>query len=151
MAGKNISKGRTYAVGVELTDEQWLLIADLFPEVPRSPKGGRPPIAPRPCLEAIIWMARSGAQWKKLPKTFAPATTCWRRLQRWIGEGTLLRAFRALAWDLELLGGLDWSEGAGDATFVPAVKGGTRWASLKSAKAPRSSSSATAVGCQSAS
>jgi hypothetical protein len=32
MAGRNISRGLIYAVGVELTDEQWLAIADLFPD-----------------------------------------------------------------------------------------------------------------------
>ena len=150
MAGKNISKGRVYAVGVELTDEQWLAIAHLFPATCTSPKGGRPAIAARACLEGIVWILRTGAQWKKLPKQFAPATTCWRRLRDWQANGILLQAWRALAWDLELLDGLDWSEGAGDATFVPAVKGGTRWASLKSAKAPRSNLSAMGMGSPSA-
>lgn len=150
MAGKNISKGRTYAVGVELTDAQWLLIKDLFPEPPPNPQGGRPPAPARACLEGILWMLRTGAQWQKLPKTFVPATTCWRRLKQWASDGTLADAFRALAWDLEHLNGLDWSEGAGDATFVPAVKGGIMWASPKWAKARRSNSSARATACRSA-
>lgn len=147
MAGKNISKGREYAVGVELTDKQWLAIADLFPDPPPNPKGGCPSIPARACLEGVIWILRTGAQWKKLPKHFAPKTTCWRRLHVWLTSGVLFAAWRALAWDLVLLGGLDTSEGAGDATFVPAVKGGTRWASLKSAKARRLNWSATPTGC----
>ncbi len=107
MAGKNISKGREYAVGVELTDEQWLVIADLFPAPSPKPKGGRPETPSRPCLEGVIWILRTGAQWQKLPKHFAPKTTCWRRLHTWLRTGVLLKAWRALAWDLELLGGLD--------------------------------------------
>ena len=146
MAGTNISKGREYAVGVELTDEQWLAIADLFPDPPPNPKGGRPFVPSRPCLEGVIWILRTGAQWKKLPIHFAPKTTCWRRLHAWLISGVLFAAWRELAWDLALLGGLDTSEGAGDATFVPAVKGGTMWASLKSAKARRLNWSATPTG-----
>ncbi len=53
----------------ELTDEQWNLISDLFPEQPVGPKGGRPPVPSRPCVEGIIWILRSGARWKDLPKS----------------------------------------------------------------------------------
>ncbi len=69
------------------------------------------------------------------------------RLHTWVKSGVLREAWRTLAFELELLGGLDCSEGAGDATFVPAVKGGTGWASLESAKAPKSSWSVTRTAC----
>ena len=42
-----------------LTDEQWDLIADLFP----SPKAtGRPPRDRRVILDGIFWILRTGAQ-----------------------------------------------------------------------------------------
>ena len=47
-----------------LSDEQWLLIADLFPHPPVSPQGGRPRVLPRPCLEGILWVLTSGARWQ---------------------------------------------------------------------------------------
>ena len=65
----------------ELTDEQWNLIADLFPDFPVGPKGGRPRVASRPCAEGIIWILRTGAPWKRLPKHFPSPATCWRRLK----------------------------------------------------------------------
>ena len=71
----------------ELTDEQWHLIADLFPETPVGPKGGRPVVASRPCVEGILWMLRSGARWKDLPKHFPSTTTCWRRHKQWSESG----------------------------------------------------------------
>ena len=37
-----------------LSDSQWLLLADLLADPPPSPLGGRPRVAPRPCLEGII-------------------------------------------------------------------------------------------------
>lgn len=60
----------------ELTDEQWNLISDLFPDVPPRPKGGRPPAPVRACVEGILWILRSGARWKDLPKHFPSSTTC---------------------------------------------------------------------------
>lgn len=58
--GRNVTGARTVQDS-ELTDEQWLLIQDLFVE---EETGGRPRIAPRPCLEGILWVLRSGARSK---------------------------------------------------------------------------------------
>ena len=47
----------------QLSDEQWSLIADLFPDEPPSEKGGRPRRTSRECVEGILWVFRSGARW----------------------------------------------------------------------------------------
>lgn len=47
-----------------LNDSQWKLIEDLFPEPEMTSCGGRPPIPPRPCLEGILWILRTGARWQ---------------------------------------------------------------------------------------
>ncbi len=52
----------------ELTNAQWERLAPLLPEPKVSPKGGRRPIANRPVFEGILWVLRSGARWKDLPK-----------------------------------------------------------------------------------
>lgn len=62
--------GSTTEPAFELNDEQWLQIADLFPESPRSPLGGRPPAESRLCFEGICWVLRTGARWKDLPRCF---------------------------------------------------------------------------------
>jgi hypothetical protein len=58
--GRNTTGARTVP-NSELTDEPWDVIRDLFVEIPT---GGRPRIAPRPCLEGILWLLRAGARWK---------------------------------------------------------------------------------------
>ena len=50
-----------------LTGEQWFVIADLFPH---RPTGGRPRVAPRACLEGILWVLISGARWKDSPERY---------------------------------------------------------------------------------
>ena len=52
----------------QLSDEQWSLIADLFPDAPPSEKGGRPRRTARECVEGILWVLRSGARWRDLPR-----------------------------------------------------------------------------------
>lgn len=53
----------------QLTDEQWSLISDLFAVPTPNPRGGRPRADVRQCLEGILWVLRSGARWKDLPRS----------------------------------------------------------------------------------
>lgn len=53
-----------------LNDEQWLLIADLFPEPEPSPEGGRPPAASRACLKVSAGCCRPARVGKICPCRF---------------------------------------------------------------------------------
>lgn len=133
----------------ELTDEQWQLIKDLFTETPVGPKGGRPVVASRPCVEGIIWILRSGARWKDLPDRFPSATTCWRRLQQWTEDGVWERAWGRLLRKLDRQGRVCRKESMADGTFAPAKKGVKRLARRNVGKGRRSWSSSMAMVCRS--
>jgi len=94
-----------------LTDEQWELIAPLFPRPKRrADKRGRPPAPNRACLEGILWILQTGAAWRFLPDEFPSPSTCWRRLQRWQEQGIWLDAWRTLLGALDENGLLRWDE-----------------------------------------
>ncbi|WP_437193245.1 transposase [Planctomicrobium sp. SH527] len=110
-----------------LSDTQWLLIADLFPDPPMGPRGGRPWRSSRECLEGILWVLITGARWKDLPERYPSSVTCWRRHRDWARN----RVFRA-AWDRLLSKllqrrGICWEETIGDGSFARAKKGATTW------------------------
>lgn len=107
----------------ELSDEHWLLIADLFANPQPSPQGGRPMADPRACFEGVLWMLRSGARWIDLPRRFPSRSTVHRRFVEWTGDGTLDRAWKRLMRKLDCAGKIDWREGFADGTFAPAKKG----------------------------
>lgn len=117
--GRNVTGARTVQAS-ELTDEQWHVIQDLFVE---EETGGRPRIAPRPCLEGVLWVLRSGARWKDLPIHFPSYTTCWRRLCEWMDNGVFEEAWRLVLHKLDRKGRVDWNVAMADATFIPAKKG----------------------------
>lgn len=119
-----------------LNDSQWLLIADLFPDPPVSPKGGRPRVKPRPCLEGILWVLRSGARWKDLPERYPSVSTCWRRLRAWVDAGIFLLAWQRLLGKLDGFRGINWEEAIGDGTFSPAKRGAPRSATPSAAREP---------------
>jgi transposase len=131
--GRNCTGSRT-APKPYLTDEQWLMIADLFLEPPPSPRGGRPPVPPRPCLEGVLWILHSGARWKDLPLNFPSPATCWRRLKKWTKSGVFAEAWRRLLGQLDHLRGIDWEQAIGDGAFCPAKKGAPRSATARTAK-----------------
>jgi putative transposase len=71
----------------DLTDLEWLVIASLLPG-PRP--GGRPRTTSlRDVMEAILYMASTGCQWRMLPKDFPPVSTvqgyfyAWRDIGLW--------------------------------------------------------------------
>jgi len=114
------------ALGPQLTDAQWAKIQPLLPPLPRRKDGrGRPWAEDRKCLEGILWILRTGAQWKALPdaKEYASATTCWRRLNWWEERGLWLKIWRAFLAELDGHQCLDWSEAFIDGSFASAKKG----------------------------
>lgn len=84
-----------------LTDEQWERIAPLLPS--QSGKRGRPYVADhRVTVEAILWIARTGAPWRDLPPEFGKWITVYQRFRRWAQRGVFQRVLEEIEPDLEL-------------------------------------------------
>jgi putative transposase len=69
----------------DLTDEQWKLIAEFLP--PALP-GGRPRKTDlREVVNAILYLVRSGCQWRMIPHEFPPWKTVYNYYRAWISNG----------------------------------------------------------------
>lgn len=106
-----------------LSEAQWARIAPLLPRRRRHPKGGRPRADDRACLEGILWVLRTGARWRDLPRDYPSPATCWRRLAEWERQELWLDLWRAFLGELDQRGLLGWEECFIDGTFAPAKKG----------------------------
>jgi putative transposase len=79
---------RTHHYPSDVTDAQWALIE---PHIPAS-TGGRPRKTDmRDVVDAILYILRTGCQWRYLPIDFPPQSTVWRYFNRWRHDGTLDR------------------------------------------------------------
>ena len=124
---------------MEITNEQWELLAPLIPEPSKGPTGqGRPVSDPRAVLNGILWILRTGAHWKDLPGRYPPYQTCHRWFQRWRKEGVFDSILLLLAEDLRERGKLDLREAFIDGTFAPAKKGVVPLVKQSAERAPRS-------------
>jgi putative transposase len=72
----------------DLTNGQWNLIADLIPTTKSNyTKGGRPPkYERREILDAVLYVARTGCQWRLIPHDFPDWQTVYQYFVRWHNE-----------------------------------------------------------------
>lgn len=81
-----------------LTDQEWLIIEPLLPE-PGSGSGqrGRPiTTVLRVVVNAILYITRTGCQWRALPNDFPHWRTVYEYFSRWDEDGTLDRVHNGL-------------------------------------------------------
>jgi len=73
----------------DLSDEEWALIVDLVPDFSGPGKIGRPPIhSKRDVINAIMYVAATGCQWRALPACYPHWNTVHRYHVRWSKDGT---------------------------------------------------------------
>lgn len=70
----------------DLTDEQWQLIFPLIP--PGKPGGRHRTTDERSVFNALLYMNRTGCQWRYLPENYPPRSTVFTYFKAWRKDGT---------------------------------------------------------------
>src|SRR4051812_8617926 len=110
----------------DLTDQQWQRLEPLLP--PEKPWTGRPNEDHRQILNGILWIHRTGAPWRDLPRRYGPVGTVSSRFHRWRKAGIWPRIRSDLRAGAQQRGEIDWDRHFVDATIVRAHQhaGGAR-------------------------
>jgi transposase len=103
----------------ELTDEGFVLIADLLPATDQA--GGRWSDH-RTILNGILWALHTGAQWREVPERYGPWGTVYGRFRRWRADGTFDRILARLHLELNDRGLIDNDLWCVDATSIRASR-----------------------------
>ena len=100
-----------------VTDDFWQRVEPLIPvrarvaskEYVRKPGAGRPPKPARQVFEAVVYVLRTGCQWKALPKEkFGSASAVHKRFLEWEAAGVFEAIWKAGLAEYDQMEGIAW-------------------------------------------
>ncbi|MDZ4128306.1 MAG: transposase, partial [Hydrogenophaga sp.] len=101
----------------EVSDEFWRRVEPLIPVRERSTDkayvrkagAGRPPKPARQVFEAVMYVLRTGCQWKALPKErFGSASAVHKRFLEWEAAGVFEALWKAGLAEYDQMEGIAW-------------------------------------------
>lgn len=115
-----------------VADELWSRIEPLVPvrkrergrRYERRPGGGRKPMPARQVFSAIVYVLRTGIQWKALPREFGSASAVPKHFQDWQRAGFFLKLWRAGLAEYDGMQGIAWEWQSIDGALGKAPLGG---------------------------
>lgn len=127
-----------------ISDADWDRIKDLLPG--RPGRTGWRATDNRLFVDAVLWIARTGAPWRDLPERFGNWNSAWRRFDRWASKGTWKMVFEALQdpdleWlilDSTVIRAHPCAAGAKKKRTAPEARNTRRWAGVGAGSGPRS-------------
>lgn len=109
-----------------IPDDLWAKLHPLLP--PEKPPGtpGRPVVPFRRVMDGILYVLRTGCQWKALPREYGSGSTCHRRFQEWVQAGVFAHLWATMLEHYDDLHGIQWRWQALDSVMVKAPLGGRK-------------------------
>ena len=85
MSSFNLHENKNISTITKISDELWNMICNLLPDEKPNNTIGRPVVPFRKVMDGILYVLRTGCQWKiLLPKEYGSGSTCHRRFQQWV-------------------------------------------------------------------
>ena len=124
---KKIEKKKYYRSWT-LSDELWEKVKDEIPkrkrdtnkEYKNKPGQGRKPIPPRKILEGILYVLRTGCQWKAVPKEYGAGSSIHKYFQEWEAAGFFEKLWSMALEEYDKEKGIGWEWQSGDGCMVKA-------------------------------
>ena len=107
-----------------IPSDLWMEIAPILGKEKEPGTRGRPPAPFRMVLDGILYVLRTGCQWKALPREYGSGSTCHRRFQQWVREGVFDKLWVKLLKIYDDINGIKWKWQSLDSSSVKAPLGG---------------------------
>lgn len=109
----------------KIPDDMWEWIQYLLPPQKAIGTPGRPSVPYQRILNGILYVLRTGCQWKAAPKEFSSGSTLHRRFQEWEQSGVFYAIMRCMLGHYDRIHGIDWEWQSADTKMLPAPLGGS--------------------------
>jgi transposase len=107
-----------------IPDELWDEISLILPSEKPNNTIGRPAVSFRKILDGILFVLRTGCQWKMLPKEYGSGSTCHRRFQQWSSSNVFQKLWARLLKVYDDVVGIQWNWQSLDSISIKAPLGG---------------------------
>ena len=104
----------------------WGRISPLLPKYEPSPKGGRPRLPLRNVVTGILYVLRTGCQWKAMPREFGSGSAIHAYFQEWVADGVFHKLWRVALEEYDDLVGIDWKWQSLDGAMTKSPLGGEK-------------------------
>jgi transposase len=122
----NRPKSKNVSTITNISDELWDKISTLLPYQKPRYTVGRPVISFRKVLDGILYVLRTGCQWKKmLPIEYGSGSTCHRRFQQWIKLDIFKNMWIKMLQEYDVRIGIKWNWQSLDSISIKSPLGGT--------------------------
>ena len=120
----NLHKSKNVPTITMISDELWDRISTILPYEKPNNTIGRPIIPYRKVLDGVLYVLRTGCQWKMLPKEYGSGSTCHRRFQQWIKMGIFKNMWIRLLKDYDYRIGIKLAWQSLDSISIKSPLGG---------------------------
>ena len=120
----NRHKNKNVSVITKISDELWDIISITLQKEKPNNTIGRPAIPFRKVLDGIVYVLRTGCQWKLLPQKYGSGSTCHRRFQEWTNTGFFKRIWIRLLKEYDSKIGIKWTWQSTDSISIKSPLGG---------------------------
>jgi transposase len=110
----------------QIPDALWERILPLLPSYKSSCKGGRPRLSQRKVATGILYVLRTGCQWKAMPAEFGSGSAIHAYFQEWVRCGVFYQLWRMALQEYDDLAGIDWEWQSLDGAQTKAPLGGEK-------------------------
>jgi transposase len=110
----------------QIPDSLWQRVSPLLPNYKRSAGGGRPRLSLRKVLTGILYVLRTGCQWKAMPREFGSGSAIHAYFQEWVAQGVFRQLWQAALQEYDDLKGIDWQWQSLDGAQTKAPLGGEK-------------------------
>jgi transposase len=104
----------------------WLRVEPLLPSYPVSREGGRPRLPLRKVFAGILYVLRTGCQWKAMPREFGSGSAIHDYFQQWTDSGLFEKLWRVALAEYDELVGIDWQWQSLDGAMTKSPLGGEK-------------------------
>ena len=110
----------------QVPDTLWERIEPILPTYKPSCKGGRPRLSMRLVVTGILYVLRTGCQWKAMPREFGSGSAIHAYFQEWVQRGVFRKLWKLALEEYDELRGIEWEWQSLDGAMTKAPLGGEK-------------------------